>query len=45
MATPIPALKGITNYIRSPILDKWEPRMDAVWCRFLALDRETINAA
>jgi protein tyrosine phosphatase (PTP) superfamily phosphohydrolase (DUF442 family) len=30
---------------RSPILEKWEPQMDEVWRRFLAIDREAIAIA
>jgi len=30
---------------RSPVLEKWEPQMDDVWRRFLAIDEETIAAA
>jgi hypothetical protein len=28
---------------RSPILDRWEPEMDAVWKRFLALPVEVVR--
>lgn len=29
---------------RSPLLDKWEPQMDAVWQQFLAIPAEQIEA-
>jgi protein tyrosine phosphatase (PTP) superfamily phosphohydrolase (DUF442 family) len=28
---------------RSPVLDRWAPRMEPVWASFIALDRESIG--
>ncbi len=27
---------------RSPVLDRWQPEMDQVWTKFIALDREQV---
>ncbi|MEZ4334367.1 MAG: protein tyrosine phosphatase family protein [Myxococcota bacterium] len=38
------AEKGLPpDRARSPILDRWEPKMDAVWKRFLALPVEVVR--
>ena len=41
-------LKGVRGLdeaaCRSPILEKWEPRMDDVWRNFLALDSSAIES-
>ena len=44
MAVPCGAVRPVTEFrARSPILEKWAPKMDAVWQRFLALSPEVVR--